>query len=143
MNCFKNKIVNLLWELLPGFTLWEIWKTRNRQTFENKSRKQGEIRSSIEAHLKETITLHQWTQEEFIVEANERIILYDLGIEELPSNNSISCSVLVSVSSSNSWIGPLAGSFKLNVDGATKGNPGPTSYGGAIRNSKGDMLSLF
>ena len=91
-----------MWELLPGFTLWEIWKTRNRQTFENKSRKQGEIWNSIEAHLKETITLHQWMQEEFIAEENEQIILYDLGIGELPSNNSISCSVPAFVSNSNS-----------------------------------------
>ena len=71
MNSFKNKIVNCLWELLPGFTLWEIWKTQNRQTFENKSRKQREIWNSIEVHLKETISLQQWTWEEFSAEANE------------------------------------------------------------------------
>ena len=28
-NTFKNKIVNRVWELFPGFTFWEIWKTRN------------------------------------------------------------------------------------------------------------------
>ena len=30
MNYFKSKIVNFLWEFLPSFTLWEIWKTHNR-----------------------------------------------------------------------------------------------------------------
>ena len=35
---FKNKIVNSLWELLPGFTIWELWKTRNSQIFENKGK---------------------------------------------------------------------------------------------------------
>ena len=76
-------------------------------------------------------------QEEFIAEENEQIILYDLGIGELPSNNSISHSVPASVSSPNSWIGPPAGSFKLNVDGATKGNPRPAVYGGANKEFEG------
>ena len=58
MKGFKNKIVNRLWELLPSFTIWELWKTRNNQIFENKTQKQGDIWNSIEAHLKETITLH-------------------------------------------------------------------------------------
>ena len=49
----------------------------------------------------------------------------------------------MSASNSNSWIGPPAGSFKLNVNGAAKGNLGPAGYGGTIRNSKGDILSLF
>ena len=102
MNAFKNKIVKRLWELLPYFTLWEIWKTRNRQTFENKVRKQGEIWTSIESHLKKTISLQQWTQEEYSAEANERIILYDIGIGELPPNNSISRSVPVPVPSPKS-----------------------------------------
>ena len=41
----------------------------------------------IEAHLKETITLNQWIQEEFTTEVNERNILYEMGIFELPVNN--------------------------------------------------------
>ena len=69
--------------------------------------------------------------------------MYDLGIGELPPNNAMDRSILALVSSSNSWYAPLAGSFKLNVDGAAKGNPGPNGYGGAIRNSKGDIISLF
>ena len=56
-NSFKNKIVNRLWEIFPGFTIWEIWKTRNKQIFENKARKPEEMWNSIEIHMKETITL--------------------------------------------------------------------------------------
>ena len=50
---------------------------------------QEEIWNSIESQLKETISLQQWTQEEYYAEANERIILYDLGVGELPPNNLI------------------------------------------------------
>ena len=35
-NVFKNKILNRVWELFPGFTVWEIWKTWNTIIFENK-----------------------------------------------------------------------------------------------------------
>ena len=92
MNDFKNQIVNHLWELLLGFTLWEIW-------------------NSIEAHLKETISLQQWMKEEFFAEENERIIMYDLGIGELPPNNLIARSIPATVSSPSYWYAPPAGSF--------------------------------
>jgi ribonuclease HI len=37
---------------------------------------------------------------------------------------------------------PQVGYHKINFDGASKGNPGPTGYGAVIRNSKGDILHL-
>lgn len=33
--------------------------------------------------------------------------------------------------------------FKLNFDGASKGNPGPARFGGAIRNSEDSMVGLY
>ena len=33
--------------------------------------------------------------------------------------------------------------YKLNFDGAAKGNPRPAGIGGAIRNSEGNILGLF
>ena len=82
-------------------------------------------------------------QEEYLAAGNERIILQDLGIKELPPNNSIARSSPVHVSNPLFQNAPPAGSFKLNIDGAAKGNPGPAGYGGVIRNSKGSILSLF
>ena len=143
ISSFKNKIVNRLWELFPDFTIWEIGKTRNKQTFKNKARKLEEIWNSIETHMKETTSLHSWSQEEFVVEISERSILHAFGLEEIPQYNSIAHSHLVHVSIPFFRNAPPAGSFKLNVDGVTKGNPGPTGYGGVIRNSKGSILSLF
>ena len=32
-NPFQSLILNLLWELLPGFITWNIWKERNLHIF--------------------------------------------------------------------------------------------------------------
>ena len=102
INSLKTKLWTAFGNSCPSFTLWEIWKTQNKQTFENKARKQEDIWNSIEAHLKETISLQQWRQQEYSAEANERIILCDLGIGELPPNNSIARSIPAPVSSPKS-----------------------------------------
>ena len=41
------------------------------------------------------------------------------------------------------WKPPPTRMFKMNFDGASKGNPGPVGYGGAIRNAKGKPLGVF
>ena len=56
-NKFKNKILNIIWDLYPGFVIWEIWKTRYRKIFENRNRRMEEIWATLDAHIKETITL--------------------------------------------------------------------------------------
>ena len=33
--------------------------------------------------------------------------------------------------------------FKINFDGATKGNPGVAGFGGTCRNSEGEILHIF
>ena len=103
-NVFKNNIVNRMWELLPDFTIWELWKTRNLRIFENKPIRAGEIWALIEAPLKEMITLIHWSQEDFTVEENEIIIIYELGIYILPVNNVWSRVMPKTVNNANSWL---------------------------------------
>ena len=45
--------------------------------------------------------------------------------------------------SSDHWSPPPQQIFKLNFDGAAKGNPGPVGIGGVIRNSEGSILGVF
>ncbi|XP_035545086.1 uncharacterized protein LOC109020946 [Juglans regia] len=42
-----------------------------------------------------------------------------------------------------SWSRPKNGCFKLNVDGSSVGNPGPSGVGGVIRNDKGEFVCGF
>ncbi|KAL0283524.1 UNVERIFIED_CONTAM: hypothetical protein Sangu_2884600 [Sesamum angustifolium] len=41
------------------------------------------------------------------------------------------------------WIPPLQGRWKLNFEGASKGNPSPVGAGGLVRDSHGRMLFGF
>ncbi|KAK1562591.1 hypothetical protein Q3G72_014539 [Acer saccharum] len=41
------------------------------------------------------------------------------------------------------WSPPLDGILKFNVDGSSRGNPGPSGIGGIMRDSKGDILCIF
>jgi hypothetical protein len=34
---FSNPILKRIWQLLPGFSLWQIWKERNRRIFHSKA----------------------------------------------------------------------------------------------------------
>ncbi|CAA7028167.1 unnamed protein product [Microthlaspi erraticum] len=41
------------------------------------------------------------------------------------------------------WVPPEVGWIKLNTDGASRGNPGPATAGGALRNNYGDWCGGF
>lgn len=41
------------------------------------------------------------------------------------------------------WSPPPLGVLKFNVDGATRGKPGPTAIGGILRNNNGEVLFRF
>ncbi|XP_009630267.1 uncharacterized protein [Nicotiana tomentosiformis] len=49
---------------------------------------------------------------------------------------------LLLVSRRVTWELPLEGWFKCNTDGASKGNPGPSSYGFGVRDSAGDLIHV-
>ena len=88
-NIFKNKIVNTIWDLYPGFVVWEIWKTRNLKIFENKKHWVDEIWVDLTTHLKETLTLTAWSKEDLEANTTENKILHEWGIRQLPQNNSL------------------------------------------------------
>ena len=56
---FKNKLLNRMLELFPWFVVWEVWKEKNTQFFEEKNRTKEEVWQLIELHFKETLTLTQ------------------------------------------------------------------------------------
>ena len=102
-----------------------------------------EICATLDAHIKETITLASWSREYLEADATEKQILQDWGISQLPLNNSRLSKLVPQANNVKLWQKPPTGAFKLNFDGVSKGNLGPAVFGGVIRDSHGRILSLY
>eukprot|EP00253_Pinus_taeda_P035321 PITA_35321 len=103
---YQSEILNILWQITPGILMLNIWKEWNRRIFKDQAL--------------------QMEQEQAIWN-NWQI--------KIQSPNSTQGNSAIHQVSPSSWSPPPLNTFLLNFDGASKGNPGNTGYGGAIRNN--------
>jgi hypothetical protein len=61
---FQNPILARIWQLLPGFTLWKIWKERNKRIFQSKASPPTSTWDRIMNLIRETIKRRQWKIED-------------------------------------------------------------------------------
>jgi hypothetical protein len=140
-SIFHSPILNKIWQLLPGFILWQIWKERNRRIFKSETKPWQLVWESIHSNIKETIALHPWNDQDWNCPANERIILHHWQLQ--PQSMPIDSGTKTHREPSPTmWKAPETGYHKMNFDGASKGNPGPAGYGAVIRNNKGEILHI-
>ena len=102
-----------------------------------------EIWATLVAHIKETITLTAWLIEDLQDDGTEKKILQDWGISQLPLNNPCLNKLVPQSNNAEFWQKPLPSAFKLNFDGAAKGNPSLAGFRGVIRDSHGRILNLY
>jgi hypothetical protein len=57
---YNNPILNHIWQLLPGFILWQIWKEQNRRIFHSKSSMTESTWIKDATLIKETIRSKHW-----------------------------------------------------------------------------------
>ena len=93
-------------------------------------------------NLRETMDLHPWTPEDYPTLAKEKSILENWNFH-LPQSMISKRQSQSHTINKSAWLPPLQHSFKLNFDGASKGNPGTAGFGGIFRNHKGDSLLIF
>ena len=60
----------------------------------------------------------------------------------IPNGWKISPSPAQILSRKNTWRPPSSGFWKLNFDGASRGNPGPSGFGACIRNYFGEVVEI-
>jgi hypothetical protein len=137
---YNNPILNYIWQLLPGFILWQIWKERNKRIFHSKESTPELTWGKIAMLIKETVRSKNWqpkdkecNQEEQCTLQRWQLRLINQLVIKAPKSQNIS---------PTTWTPPPTGFIKINFDGASKGNPGPAGYGAVIRNSKGEILIL-
>lgn len=141
-NPYKSEILNQLWKLIPGIVLWSIWKERNKCIFKNKQSNIESIWNLICNNLQENLNLKTWKEEDWPMLDNERNIINKWKLQINKDSQSLNQSE-ASGKGKSAWIPPSKPSFKLNFDGASKGNPGQAGYGGIIRNHEGTPLILY
>ncbi|MQM16291.1 hypothetical protein Taro_049247 [Colocasia esculenta] len=110
--------------------LWEIWRSRRSLRFEGKKlsfdRKTHNIRYMLSLSL-EAATFKVSSPDQKLQD------IYSLGFS--PNIKQVSFKLI-------RWIPPSKG-LVLNVDGASKGNPGACGGGGCVRDCNGNLLFAF
>jgi ribonuclease HI len=137
---FHNPILQRIWQLLPGFTLWAIWKERNQRIFNSNSSSSSNTWERIKRFIRETILSKDWAQEDTQCKIEEERILEGWNLRGCMQTQG---KVIRKTNSSPSvWSPPPSGFIKLNFDGASRGNPGPAGFGAVLRDHAGQIIHL-
>ena len=88
------------------------------------------------------LQLKIWTMEDFPTTDAEKNILHNwqMGLSQESFKNRRSHN---KTEDNGSWIPPPRNSYKLNFDGASRGNPGEAGFGGILRNHEGNPLKIY
>jgi hypothetical protein len=127
-STYNNPILNLIWQLLPGFILWQIWKERNKRIFHSQPSKPKTTWETIKSLIKETIRRKYWTEEDLQCNPEEQCTLENW---QPIFNKQLGAKLLQNpLTSPTSWTPPLEHFIKVNFDGASKGNSGTSTIWG-------------
>jgi hypothetical protein len=140
-STFHSPILNRIWQLLPGFILWQLWKERNMRIFLTTHWDWKTIWTQIHNNIRETISLQPWKEADLKCPPHEQSILDSWNVTLNPSlNKNPHCSQ--TKGSPSHWSPLPSGFIKLNFDGASKGNPGAAGFGVVFCNSQGNILLI-
>ncbi|XP_011621330.1 uncharacterized protein LOC105420238 [Amborella trichopoda] len=120
----------LVWKIARGVMLWELWKERNRRTFE-------EVYISADSLL-DNVKLSIWHW--FSITKDSR------GVSQpdvLFNLQNLFLLGKVKMRPKCFWTPPKASSFKLNFDGSSLGNTGLAGIGGVLRNDQGQVIFSY
>lgn len=117
--------------MIPVFIIWEIWNARNGARFDDrKFLLQAAIRR-IDNTCQILLSFKHYPQDTY----EDKAILSSFGIFTYKSKAPEFLIV--------KWLLPPHCKFKLNTDGASRGNPGRSGGGGGVRDSQGNLLFAF
>jgi ribonuclease HI len=140
---FSSPYLNRVWQLLPGFVLWQVWKERNNRIFRNKANQWSLCWDLCQRNLMETLRLKPWSEADLACSPAELPVLRH-WTPPPPSQLSSppDSTPPPPMSSPSLWSPPPKDFLKLNFDGASKGNPGDAGYGVIFRNHLGHIIAI-
>eukprot|EP00253_Pinus_taeda_P017014 PITA_17014 len=71
---YQSPILNSLWNLIPGFLYWSLWKEQNNRVFNNRRRSVEILWLLLKHNLQETLALRSWTEKDWPTSPHERSI---------------------------------------------------------------------
>jgi hypothetical protein len=74
-QAFHSPLLNRIWQLLPGFILWQTWKERNRRIFRGTSLPWQDCWRQCHRNVLETLNLRNWTDADLTCPPSELSIL--------------------------------------------------------------------
>lgn len=139
---FQSPILNSLWTLLLGFLYWILWKERNSWIFKNISRAIDTLWLLLKQNIQETLAIRHWHDMDLPESPQEHYIMNTWNLD-LSFLDHVKARPPISSTSPLTWSPPASNSFKLNFDGAAKGNLGMTRFAGVFRNDSGIALHAY
>jgi ribonuclease HI len=139
-EAFQSPILNRIWQLIPGFILWQTWKERNRRIFKGHSLQWQQCWHLCRSNILETINIQRWSE----ADMNGSLLnapSFNNG-RYIPLSNGTPLPSPPTFRSPSYWSPPPEGYIKLNFDGASKGNPGAAGYGIVFRDHRGHILII-
>ena len=117
---------------IPFLTLWFIWCARNDAKYRGIQMRSQRVICNIYSYLHRLSVCNLWKHSHW---KGDRCIAPLLGI---PLSKPIKPRPKIVY-----WVKPSANWFKLNTDGASRGNPGIAGAGGILRNHQGQVIFAF
>lgn len=128
--------------LVPGFVIWNFWKERNKRIFKDKASEPQHIINQILKQLKDIVKGLLKSLPKDPPLPQEENIIPNLGLQSISPQGLIKGVIIINIRAS-SWKPPPQGFFKVNIDGASKGNPGVVGFWGAIKDHQGQTKYIF
>src|SRR4051812_7434369 len=126
-----SSLYSWLLRVLPCYILWNLWKSRNKAMFDSTVMNHSNIITAVQSQTCDTFHAFKLSLHRGKV-SSEALTSFNLPTCDKKLNTQLVI-----------WKKPNLNIFKLNVDGASKGNPGIAGAGGLIRNSEGDFITGF
>ena len=140
---YKKSLFSNIWICAPALVVWAIWWERNKRIFIKESLLLEIVLNGIERAISE-VTNSSLKRLKFnpIVTHWDSQLVQEWKLLFIPNGWKINLPPIQILSKNNNWRLPSTGFWKLNFDGASRGNPGPSGFGVCMRDSCGKVVAI-
>ena len=123
--------------------MWCIWKEWNGRILWDKRFILDKVWQTMWENLLSSIRSMHWHDEDKLIPTDEIHVGKIWGLDKSQLDGLRKCDRILHPSSPKSRYLPPPMVFKLNFDGASRGNLGAAGYGGLCRESQGTIIFIF